>query len=479
MDIEAFKKFYIDPISLGPDDMPQALPQIFKDRSILKIGADESDFKDRNIVTFQQKNLDIITLPSEAYIYVQLGIEGTFNSLINKDISVIANHNFEDENTRLYSSGIPATTGLIDGFDYKINDTSIDQHNNSLSSALYAINNAVFSPENRVESHIGLADYTKGPVWYQVKKTGNTQEWKIPLKYFIPFLKENKILWGVKQTLVLTKQTVLHNIFTCVGTPAVGTDAITKINYNKIELHMPYVKLENSKQLALWNSMYASKVDRYWLGNEQFLSAPIDNNTDHTNEIFRIATKGLNSHPRYLLVHAITTESGTLKINPYLPMGFPAASSTTYADTDNTLRVKKLRVKLNGIYIDNGDVLEMTVPSASDTVHDPRLTSTGYLVAYERYCKFFGQLGNSGTVSPVPFEKWLENQIYVFDLTNIDAESVFSNSGNAIIVELEYSTAKGTTTVSNTTDFKWAANLLHDKTLSIEHKNNTAYIVQS
>jgi len=477
MDIEAFKKFYIDPISLGPEDMPQALPQIFKDRSILKIAADESDFKTRNIVTFQQKNLDIITLPSEAYIYVQLGIEGTFNSLTDKDISIVANHNFEDELTRLYSSGIPATTGLIDGFDYKINDTSIDQHNNSLSSALYAINNGVFSPENRVEAHIGLADYTKGPVWYQVKKTGNTQEWKIPLKYFIPFLKENKILWGVKQTLVLTKQTVFHNIFTCIGDPAVSTDAITKINYNKIELHMPYVKLENSKQLALWNSMYASKVDRYWLGNEQFLSGPVDNDKPHNNEIFRIATKGLNSHPRYLLVHAITTESGTLTINPYLPMGFPTSYAATTGGEANTLRVKKLRVKLNGIYIDNGDVLEMSVPESDvNASSDPRLTSTGYLVAYERYCKFFGQLG-SASVSPVSFDKWLENQIYVFDLTNIDAESVFSNSGNAIIVELEYSTATGCTTAN--TQFKWAANLLHDKTLSIEHKNNTAYIVQS
>ena len=47
------------------------------------------------------------------------------------------------------------------------------------------------------------------------------------------------------------------------------------------------------------------------------------------------------------------------------------------------------------------------------------------------------------------FDEWLQEQLFVFDLTNIDSEQIFANSGSALIIELEYSTYKG----SHKTDY--------------------------
>ena len=75
------------------------------------------------------------------------------------------------------------------------------------------------------------------------------------------------------------------------------------------------------------------------------------------------------------------------------------------------------------------------------------------------------------------FNQWLAEQSYVFDLTNIDAESIFSKSGNALIVEVEFSTFRGTSVVAST--IKLIANIMCDKQLNITHSDNKATITIS
>ena len=469
MDIETFAEYYMKPISMDEEQAP--LPQVFKDISVLKITPEENIQKSRKTYTFINKNLDIITMPHEAYLYVNT--TNTFGS--------------ESAASKTSTISIPSTTGLIDGFDFMINDTTICTQNNSLPSTLYAVNNGLYAYETRQLDHIGLSDPKKSPLNIQKQKYKSSGcEWVIPLKFFVPFLKDNKVLWGVKQTLKITTADIA-NILYKTDDGANGGAAET-FEITSIELRMPYVKLENQKQMALWNQMYNTSINRYWLDVDQFWSSPVKNDVGQSNSTFRVATKGLNSKPRYLLLHAVN-DNGT-NVEKHKPMGFGTADGTKYQDNFNTIRFKKLRVKINGIYIDNGDVMELFSVDAGKgdsvfgttttglTASDPDTSSPWvhyreYARSYDDYCKFFGQY-YSKRASVKSFNQWLNEQLFVFDLNNIDNEQIFQNSGNALIIEIEYSTYKGTS--DGTKTFKLVANVLYDKQMIINHSENKAVI---
>ena len=95
---------------------------------------------------------------------------------------------------------------------------------------------------------------------------------------------------------------------------------------------------------------------------------------------------------------------------------------------------------------------------------------------FEEYSRFFGQYYDKRH-SPKSFHTWLAEQLYVFDLTNIDAESIFSNSGNALIIEVEYSTYVGTSAANSTV--KLVANVMYDKQMTITHSDNKATLTIS
>ena len=162
-----------------------------------------------------------------------------------------------------------------------------------------------------------------------------------------PFaFKDNKISWGTKTTIKLTKVPDMTAMFD--GAPA-GL-ALSFVD-SSLELVVPYCKLENNKQLALWNSMYSSTNNRYWLGCDFFNSSPVDNTTSLTNITYRIATKGLNSRPRWLLLSAVDPNSVSAS-GKFTPLGFGTDSlQAAYDGQESTLRLTKIRTKINGIYI--------------------------------------------------------------------------------------------------------------------------------
>ena len=490
MDIKTFEDYYLEPISISSENREKPLPQIFKDVAELRISPDEQINDTRKKYTFTNKNLDIITIPHDAYLYITAEHKMSSGTVAKmKTLNTIS---------------IPSTAGLIDSYDYMINDTTICTQNNSLATTLYAVNNGLYASSSKYLEHIGLSNPDVGPINLQSKKY-NTQyaEWIIPLKLFIPFLKDNKILWGVKQTLKITKADISNVLYEYDWKVAIP--ASFAVNIKNIELRMPYVKLENEKQKELWGSMYSKTVDRYWLDVDQFWSDEKDNSKVLTNETFKVATKGLNSKPRYILLHAVEGTGNNLDKNK--PMGFGNNDLDTYDDMDNTIRFKKLRVKLNGIYIDNGDVMEFycvdaqnkekpadavvpdpaagtgTVPAnatlpdpvRSDVAYSPWRKYRDFFGAYDDYCKFFGQY-YSKRDSVKSFADWLDEQLFVFDLTNIDGEQIFQNSGNALIIEIEYSTYKGVSTAATNKTFKLVANVLYDKQLSIMHSENKAVL---
>ena len=108
------------------------------------------------------------------------------------------------------------------------------------------------------------------------------------------------------------------------------------------------------------------------------------------------------------------------------------------------------------------------------TLEGPYRSSSGdYYRAYENYLKFFGAY-YSKRASPVSFQEWLKSQIFCIDLVNIDSEQIFANSGNALIIEIEYSYNAGSVSAGKT--FKFICNLLYDKMLSIQHSENKAIL---
>ena len=114
-------------------------------------------------------------------------------------------------------------------------------------------------------------------------------------------------------------------------------------------------------------------------------------------------------------------------------------------------------------------------PLKSDKENSPYRKYRDFFSAYDDYCKFFGQY-YSKRDSVKSFAEWLKEQLFVFDLTNIDGEQIFQNSGNALIIEIEYSTYKGVSTAATNNTFKLVANVLYDKQLSIMHSDNKAVL---
>ena len=467
MDSKTFAKYYIEPISLGAEDQDAPMPHLYKQTVTLRIQPEEGSYvTNRKTYTFINKNLDIITNPSETYLYCTATVSADL-------LGRVGNVN---------TIGVPSSTGIIEGFSWDINDTTVCTQNNNLASTLYAVHNAVYTPDTTKLDHIGWTQ-NKGFLTEHYYKQPSKIEIKIPLKSFVPVLQDNKTMWGVKTQLkIIFPNDLQDKLYAIDGTGIVAEDTLT---LNSIELRMPYVKLENQKQLQLWSQMYSNTINKYWIDVDQYWSSSIDNTRETTNDTFRVSVKGLNSRPRWLLLHAADTTAGARNDLKHKPMGFlgdgSIADITNITDQNNSFRLKKVRIRLNGIYIDGGDVKEFqNVDTSVNGVGTDTTTAwdnhMGYMESYEEYCRFFGQYYDNRD-SVQSFNQWLVSQLYVFDLTNIDAESIFSNSGNALIIEVEYSTYQGCNTAN--TSFKLIANVMYDKQMTITHSDNKATLTIS
>ena len=438
--------------------------------SVLRIQAEEGAYNaNRKTYTFINKNLDIITNPCETYLYCTAAI---VNCTSANGVNAIVN-----------SIGVPSNAGIIHGFSWDINDTTITAINDNLSSTLYAVHSGVYAASTTQLDHIGYTK-DKGFITEFHQKQAEMIEIKIPLKSFVPALQDNKTMWGVKTQLKIVFPNDMSDSLYKLDGSAIGTADFEIVS---VELRMPYVKLENQKQLELWTKMYSNTINKYWLDVDQYFSQNIEATRKTENETFRVAVKGLNSRPRWLLLHAVNTSANARNDDKHKPMGFGGdgtqAQIEAIDDTELSIRMKKIRIRLNGIYIDGGDVKEFSNVNATATADDVGTDAThcwknhkGYMESYEEYCRFFGQYYDERS-SVKSFNQWLAEQLYVFDLTNIDAESIFSNSGNALVVEVEFSTYVGTSTQN--LSFKFIANIMYDKQLNITHSDNKATLTIS
>ena len=216
-------------------------------------------------------NLDIITLPSQSYLAVECSItfnDGTTANQAHQDMSGTAT---ADEHFALVGS--PSTAGWIGGYTYSINDQKISMTNNDLARTLAAVNAGIFSPENRANKFTGMAD-GEDILFDQIYKDNGCIELIIPLKYVIPFFRQDQALWGVKQQLELTKADLADTFF--LHNPKHGTAlagySIDGFTVNSAIWHLPYVKVSDPLYAELLPKMYNTTLSRYWLESENFLS---------------------------------------------------------------------------------------------------------------------------------------------------------------------------------------------------------------
>ena len=175
-------------------------------------------------------------------------------------------------------------------------------------------------------------------------------------------------MWGVKTQLKIVFSNDLVDTLYKLDGSVIGSATLA---LNTIELRIPYIKLENQKQLELWTQMYSNTINKYWLDVDQYFTQSVVNTEKTDNETFRVTVKGLNNRPRWLLLHAVDTSSTALNDAKHMALGFggdgTSKSMEVAKDTQNSLRMKKIRIRLNGIYIDGGDVKEFENVNAVGT----------------------------------------------------------------------------------------------------------------
>ncbi|KAJ1464976.1 hypothetical protein T484DRAFT_2027897 [Baffinella frigidus] len=269
MDEKSFLKYYATQLQ---NKTEEPLPHVLKSQEYFRIEPSEIGYKTLDKVSFVNHNLDIITNQSDTYLYLTVGIKTkktTGSAVINldEDPNMVKPGGFVKANdiaTNLvvnaiperYSKtmSIPASAGFIFGYCYKINDTVIDVCNNDCSKGLCAVNSGVFAPQHKSEQHTGLSEPEK-ILMYQSHNKAGFMEFLVPLKYVVPFMEANQTLWGVKQSLDITKARIFDMFTYHNPTYAPGmTGSVTEFNISSMEWLLPYVKVENVTQSEIFDT---------------------------------------------------------------------------------------------------------------------------------------------------------------------------------------------------------------------------------
>ena len=136
MNEEAFNKYYASALQVTTDSPP---PHILKGRDWFKIKPNEMNYQTLDKFSFTNQNLDIITLPSDSYLYMKVGIKHTTatemnlvaDNMIYQGASKLDGLNVGDPvvktSDRYWKTvSTPASGAFIGGYTYKINDVTID-----------------------------------------------------------------------------------------------------------------------------------------------------------------------------------------------------------------------------------------------------------------------------------------------------------------------------------------------------------------
>ena len=151
-----------------------------------------------------------------------------------------------------------------------------------------------------------------------------TFSFRVPLKHIFGFCEDyNKILYGMKQTLTLTRDNDNNAIF------RVNTAANGKIRLDKITWYMPHVMPADKDKMELYKIIERKEKIPVGYRMIQCDSAPVPLTTSFT---WKLAVKSSPEVPRFIIVGFQTDKNGNQRQNPAI---------------FNNVRVKNIYVTLN------------------------------------------------------------------------------------------------------------------------------------
>ena len=158
---------------------------------------------------------------------------------------------------------------------------------------------------------------------------------RVPLKHISGFCEDyNKILYGIKQTLPLTRNDYNDAIF------RVNAAAAGKITLDKISWYMPHVMPADREKMELYKII--EKKEKLPVGYRmiQFDFISVDQATSFT---WRLGVKSSPEVPRFIIVGFQTNKSGRQRQNPstFNHVGvkniYATLNSTRYPTADHNI----------------------------------------------------------------------------------------------------------------------------------------------
>ena len=142
---------------------------------------------------------------------------------------------------------------------------------------------------------------------------------KIPLKHIFGFCEDyDKVVYGLKHNLTLTRNNDNDAIFKTANTDGVGNDVVAdgKVILSKVSWFMPHVTPADKDKMELYKIIERKEKIPVGYRMIQCDSATIPQNS--TSFSWRLSVKSSPEIPRFIIVGFQTNKSGNQKQNPSL-----------------------------------------------------------------------------------------------------------------------------------------------------------------
>ena len=206
---------------------------------------------------------------------------------------------------------------------------------------------------------------------------------KVPLKYIFEFCEDyDKVVYGLKHNLTLTRNDDNDAIFRAAYNAAGGAVAVGKIRLDKVSWFMPHVTPADKDKMELYKIIERKEKLPVGYRMIQCDSASIPQATSFS---WRLSVKSSPEVPRFIIVSFQTAKNGNQEANPSIFDNvnvsniYVMLNSMRYPTTD--YNISFLAQKFSRVY---GDVAEFRSKflNMDELVSSPNITPSDYKSLY-------------------------------------------------------------------------------------------------
>ena len=217
-----------------------------------------------------------------------------------------------------------------------------------------------------------------------ISRPRGTFSFRIPLKHIFGFCEDyNKVVYGLKHNLTLTRNDDNDAIYRGANAAAGGALADGKVVLNKISWFMPHVTPADKDKMELYKIMERKEKIPVGYRMIQCDSALISQNS--TNFSWRLSVKSSPEVPRFIIVGFQAGRSGNQQQNPSLFDNvnvnniYAMLNSTRYPTADYNITFAEQ--KFSRVY---GDVVEFRNKffNMDELISNPNISTLDYRVLY-------------------------------------------------------------------------------------------------